>query len=211
MGERAEHYVCFMAKASNEIVNPIRRVAVYCGSSSGNRPEYGAAATETGRVLASRGLELVYGGGKVGLMGTLADSVLANGGIARGVITESLLHAEIGHDRLTSIQVVGSMHERKAMMADLADAFLVLPGGFGTLDELCEVLTWTQLGIHRKPVALVNTCHYWDPFIEMAEKAAAEGFMKTVHRDLVRTAPEPAAAIELLLAPLPLPEPKWLT
>jgi uncharacterized protein (TIGR00730 family) len=144
-------------------------------------------------------------------MGAVADAVLAHGGVAHGVITEALLDAEVGHMGLTSLVVVSTMHDRKARMADLADAFLALPGGFGTLDELCEILTWTQLGIQRKPVALVNVCGYWDPLLTMAASAASEGFMKAAHRDLLRSASEPAAAIDLLLAPIPMPEPKWIT
>ena len=188
----------------------VRSVAVYCGSSSGVRLEYAAAAEELGEALAARGIELVYGGGRVGLMGIVADSVLAHGGQAHGIITQDLLHAEIGHAGLTSLDVRPNMHERKAAMAQRADGFLALPGGFGTLDELCEVLTWTQLGIHRKPVALINTLGYWDHFMAQVAIAAAEGFMKPVHRDLVRCAADPNAAIDLLMAPIALPVPKWL-
>ena len=193
----------------NMVVPNICRVAVYCGSSGGTRPEYEAAATATGRILAGLGFELVYGGGHVGLMGAVADAVLAEGGVVRGVITEALFDAEVGHLGLTSLEVVSTMHERKARMADLADAFLALPGGFGTLDELCEVLTWTQLGIQQKPIALVNVGGYWDPLLAMAAMSASEGFMKAVHRDLLRSAADPAEAIALLMMPLPVPEPKW--
>lgn len=188
----------------------IKRVAVYCGSSSGSRSAYLEAAISTGRVLAQRGLELVYGGGHVGLMGAVADAVLSEGGVAHGVITEALLDAEVAHAGLTTLEVVPTMHQRKARMADLADGFIALPGGFGTLDELCEVLTWTQLGIQRKPIALVNVCGYWDPLLAMAALAATEGFMKGVHRDLLRSSADPAEAIDLLFAPIPIPEPKWL-
>ena len=186
------------------------RIAVYCGSSSGNRPEYVSAASETGRLLAQRGIGLVYGGGHVGLMGAVADAVLAHGGTVHGVITEALLDAEVGHQGLTALEVVPTMHERKSRMADLADAFLALPGGFGTLDELCEILTWTQLGIVRKPVALLNVSGYFDPLLQMASTAASEGFMKDVHRDLLRSSPTAEGAIDLLLAPIPMPEPKWI-
>ena len=188
----------------------VRRVAVYCGSSAGSRPEYVRAATETGRELAERGIDLVYGGGHVGLMGAVADAALAHGGVVRGVITEALLDAEIAHRGLTSLEVVASMHERKARMVDLADAFLALPGGFGTLDELCEVLTWTQLGIQHKPICLVNVCGYWDPLLAMAAVATSGGFMKAAHRDLLRSASEPASAIDRLLDPVPATEPKWI-
>jgi uncharacterized protein (TIGR00730 family) len=183
---------------------------VYCGSSAGSRPEYLAAATDTGCILAERGLELVYGGGHVGLMGAVANGALAGGGVVHGIITTALLDAEVGHTGLTSLEVVSTMHERKARMADLADGFLALPGGFGTLDELCEVLTWTQLGIQRKPIALVNVCGYWDPFLAQTSTAVTEGFMKATHGQLVRSATKPLDAIDLLLAPIPLPEPKWI-
>ena len=189
----------------------VRRVAVYCGSSAGARPEYRTAGAETGRILAERGLELVYGGGRVGLMGAVADSALGHGGLVHGIITTALLEAEVGHTGLTSLEVVSTMHERKLRMADLADAFLALPGGFGTMDELCEVLTWTQLGIQRKAVALVNVLGYWDPLLAMTATAVAEGFMKPTHGALVRSASNPLEAIELLLDATPLPEPKWIT
>lgn len=185
-------------------------IGVYCGSSSGSRPEYLAAARCLGTAIADRGLSLVYGGGRVGLMGAVADAALAAGGRVHGIITTELLGAEVGHRGLSKLDVVASMHERKLAMADQADAFIALPGGFGTLDELCEVLTWTQLGIHRKPVALVNTLGYWDPFVAQAAVAAAEGFMKPGHRDLLRVAEKPEGAIDLVLAPVPLPEPKWI-
>ena len=192
------------------LIPSVRRVAVYCGSSSGVRTEYITAATETGRILAERGLELVYGGGHVGLMGAVANGALAAGGVVHGIITTALLDAEVGHTGLTSLEVVSTMHERKARMADLADAFLALPGGFGTLDELCEVLTWTQLGIQRKPIAVVNVCNYWDGFIAATATAVAEGFMKASHGELLRAAATPLDAINALLAPVPLPEPKWI-
>ena len=185
-------------------------MAVYCGSSPGIRAEYLAAACDTGRILAERGLELVYGGGHVGLMGAVANAALAHGGVVHGIITTALLDAEVGHTGLTSLEVVSTMHERKARMADLADGFLALPGGFGTLDELCEVLTWTQLGIQRKPISLVNVCGYWDPFLALTSTAVTEGFMKAAHGQLVRSAAKPLDAIDLLLAPIPLPEPKWI-
>lgn len=184
-------------------------VAVYCGSSNGNRPEYVAAAVELGRALADRGLDLVYGGGTVGLMGAVADSTLAAGGRVHGIITRELLAAEVGHAGLTTLDVVDSMHERKFAMAAHADGFLALPGGFGTWDELCEVLTWTQLGIHRKPSVLVNVLGYWDDLLAMAERATADGFIKAVHRDLLRSAPTVTDALDLLLEPVPLPQPKW--
>ena len=189
----------------------IRSIGVYCGSSNGSRPAYAAAARELGTAIAGRGIALVYGGGRVGLMGAVADAALAAGGHVRGIITHELLGAEVGHLGLSTLDVVESMHERKLAMAEAADGFIALPGGFGTLDELCEVLTWTQLGIHRKPVALVNILGYWDHFIAQAAVAAEEGFMKPVHRDLLRVASDPGEAIDLLLAPVARPEPKWVS
>ena len=134
----------------------MRRICVFCGSSPGSRPEYGDAAEEMGSELARRNIGLVYGGGNVGLMGTIADAVLKAGGEAQGVIPEHLMAREIGHRGLTKLHVVRSMHERKALMADLCDAFIALPGGFGTLEEFCEVVTWTQLGLHAKPCGILN-------------------------------------------------------
>ena len=183
---------------------------MYCGSSSGVRAEYLSAAADTGRILAERGLELVYGGGHVGLMGAVANGSLENGGVVHGIITSALLDAEVGHSGLTSLEVVSTMHERKSRMADLADAFLALPGGFGTLDELCEVLTWTQLGIQRKPIALVNVCGYWDGLISMTSTAVEEGFVRASHGELLRSAAGATGAIDLLFAPIALPEPKWI-
>jgi uncharacterized protein (TIGR00730 family) len=187
----------------------IRRVAVYCGSSAGNDPAFAEAAVETGKELARRGLELVYGGGRVGLMGAVADAVLAEGGVVQGIITTALLDAEVGHIGLTNLEVVGSMHDRKRRMAELADAFLALPGGFGTWEELFEVITWTQLGIHSKPAAVLNTNGYWDGLLIQTKHAAANGFMKEIHAELLRSAAEPKEVVDLLLSPLPLPTPKW--
>lgn len=187
----------------------IKRVAVYCGSSPGNDPAFTDAAIETGKELARRGLELVYGGGRVGLMGAVADAVLAAGGVVHGIITTALLDAEVGHVGLTRLEVVDSMHDRKLRMADLADGFLALPGGFGTWDELFEVITWTQLGIHSKPAAVLNTNGYWDGLLQQTKHAAASGFMKEIHADLLRSASEPKEVVDLLLSPVPLPTPKW--
>src|SRR5215471_16866630 len=143
--------------------NQLSSVAVYCGSNAGNDPQYAAAAAALGRVLADRGIRLVYGGGQVGLMGVLADAVLERGGEVLGVITEALVVKEVSHRGLTGLQVVGTMHERKAVMADAADAFIMLPGGFGTFDEFFEVVTWTQLGIHAKPCGVLDVAGYFAP------------------------------------------------
>ena len=176
----------------------MKRVAVFCGSSPGKRDVYGAAAQALGQALAGRGLGLVYGGGRVGLMGTLADAVLAGGGEVVGVIPTALSAKEIAHASLTEQHIVATMHERKALMADLADAFIALPGGFGTLDEFCEILTWAQLGLHRKPCGLLNTDGYFTPFLQFIHHAVAEGFVWPAHRDIVLVGDEPAALLDRL-------------
>ncbi len=165
------------------------RVAVFCGSSAGRESRYGAAAAAFGRDLAEAGVGVVYGGASVGLMGVLADAALAAGGEVIGVIPGGLFTAEVPHQGLTRLQVVASMHERKAVMADLADGFAALPGGLGTLDELFEVLTWRQLGLHAKPVALVDVGGFWDPLAEMLDGLTAAGFVPAATRsELARVA-----------------------
>ena len=149
----------------------LQRLCVFCGSSLGMQSAYVQAAQELGRVLSQHGIGLVYGGGEVGLMGTLADSCLSNGGRVVGVMPRGLVEKEIAHAGLTQLRVVESMHERKALMADLADAFVALPGGYGTWEEFCEVLTWSQLGLHRKACALLNVNGYYDPLLAMADRA----------------------------------------
>jgi uncharacterized protein (TIGR00730 family) len=188
----------------------MKSVAVYCGSSSGLSDVYQNAAHQLGELIARDQLTLVYGGGHVGLMGEVADAALASGGHVHGVITRALMDAEVGHRRLTTLEVVATMHERKARMAELADGFIALPGGFGTYEELFEVLTWAQLGIHAKPVVVVNINGFWDPLILQASKASDEGFMKPAHRDLLRVAATPEEALTLLRSPLPPLTPKWV-
>jgi hypothetical protein len=156
----------------------VHTVCVFCGASSGRNPRYAEAARAFGAVLARRGLGLVYGGGRVGLMGAVADGALAGGGEVIGVIPRELVDRELAHSGLTELHVVGSLHERKAKMAELADAFVALPGGFGTLDELMEQLTWSQLGLHTKPVGLLDVEGYWLPLIELARHATGEGFVR---------------------------------
>jgi uncharacterized protein (TIGR00730 family) len=164
----------------------IQRLCVFCGSSTGSRPAYSEAAAELGRALANSGVALIFGGGRVGLMGILADSVLAAGGQAIGVMPRALVEKEIAHPSLTKLHVVESMHQRKAMMADLADAFLLLPGGFGSWEEFCEIVTWLQLDIHRKPCAILNVAGYYDHLLSLADHALAEGFLRPA------TAPQPS-------------------
>ena len=163
----------------------MRRICVFCGSRPGVRPAYRAAAEALGQLLAERGIELVYGGGNVGLMGCVADACLAAGGKVVGVIPRALLEWEVGHEGLTRLEVVDSMHTRKARMAELADGFIALPGGFGTFEELFEILTWAQLGFHNKPVALFNVEGYYLPLIQMLERSVGEGFMKNENRGLL--------------------------
>lgn len=188
----------------------IQSVCVFCGSSCGSRPEYKLAAEEMGRLLASRKIRLVYGGGNVGLMGAVADACLAAGGAVTGVIPQALMDKEIAHAGLTELHVVKSMHERKAMMADLAGAFIALPGGFGTFEEFFEVLTWTQLGLQQKACGLVNVMGYYDSLLALADKAAAEGFLPAAHRKLVLAANGAGELLELLMEFKPSVVPKWI-
>jgi hypothetical protein len=176
----------------------LQRICVFCGSSLGLRPAYREAAETVGRLLSQRGIELVYGGGNVGLMGAMADACLDGGGRVIGVIPQALFDKEVAHHGLTDLRVVNSMHERKALMADLSDAFLALPGAYGTWDELCEVLTWTQLGIQRKACALLNVSGYYDSFLEFADRAVSEGFLKDVNRDLLLSDDDPARLLDRL-------------
>jgi len=188
----------------------LKAVAVYCGSNIGTDPAYAAAAASLGQTLADRGIRLVYGGGHVGLMGVLADVVLGNGGEAYGVITRALKEREVAHSGLTSLTVVETMHERKAAMADAADAFVMLPGGFGTLDEFFEVVTWTQLGIHAKPCGVLDVAGYFAPLGTLLDGAARAGFVRPAHRGLVLTDTDPAALLDRLAAWAPVTTDKWL-
>jgi len=163
----------------------MKALCVFCGANFGRRPAYRLAAEQLGGLLAQRGITLVYGGGKVGLMGALADAALAGGGKVVGVIPQALVEKEIGHNGLSEMHVVGSMHERKALMADLADAFLSLPGGFGTWDEFCEALTWSQLGLQKKACAFLNVEGYYDALLALTERAAEDGFIREEHRKLL--------------------------
>ena len=164
---------------------PLRRRCVFCGSSRGNNSAHFAAAQNLGRELAQRGIGLVYGGGHVGLMGALADAALAAGGHVIGVIPESLLAKEVGHRGLPDLRVVKTMHERKALMAELSDGFIALPGGFGTFEEFFEVLTWSQLGLHAKPCGVLNVAGFFTPLLQLIDHAVAEGFTRPAHRELV--------------------------
>jgi uncharacterized protein (TIGR00730 family) len=185
-------------------------ILVYCGSSPGLNPAYTDAARRFGAALVRRGHRLVYGGGHVGLMGVVADAVLAGGGEAHGVITEGLAYKEVGHDGLTQLDVVATMHERKARMADLSDAVVMLPGGYGTLDEFFEAVTWTQLGIHDKPCGVLNVAGFFDSLLAFVDRALAEGFIREKHRDLLIVGDDADALLDRLVAWRPDGVDKWL-
>lgn len=176
----------------------MRRVCVFCGSSAGRRPAYAGAARALGVELVRRGAGLVYGGASVGLMGVLADAVLERGGEAIGVIPRALVERELAHPGLTALHVVETMHERKALMSELADGFIALPGGMGTLDELAEAITWGQLGIHAKPCGLLDVRGYFGPLLAFADHAVAEGFLRPEHRAAVSVATDPGELLELM-------------
>ena len=176
----------------------MKRICVFCGSSRGGRPEYLAAATALGNLLIEQGLGLVYGGGDVGLMGRVARTVFEQGGEVIGVIPKALAKKEIAFQGLSDLRVVGSMHERKALMAELADGFIALPGGLGTFEEFFEVLTWAQLGIHQKPCGLLNSCGYYDALIDFLKTSVQEGFVREEHRSMVLVDQEPRALLQKL-------------
>jgi uncharacterized protein (TIGR00730 family) len=187
----------------------VKAVCVYCGSSPGARPVYAQAARAFGRALADADLALVYGGGRVGLMGTIADEVIAAGGRAIGVIPELLVDKEVGHTGLTELHVVPDMHQRKKMMADLSDAFVAMPGGAGTLEEFFEVYTWAQLGYHRKPVALYNVDAFYDPLIALLRHTIDEGFMHATYFDALCIDTDPPALLDQLRRYRPPARDKW--
>lgn len=185
-------------------------VCVFCGSASGTDPAFGAAARELGGALAARGLVLVYGGGRVGLMGAVARAALDAGGTVVGVIPHALARKEIAEDACTELIVVDTMHERKALMADRAGAFVALPGGFGTLDELFEILTWAQLGIHAKPVAVLNAGGFFDPLLACLDHMVRAGLLRPAHRELLLVAGTVPELLDRLAAWRPgAPEAKW--
>lgn len=188
----------------------IRRICVFCGSNLGINPVYRQAAVAVGLLMADRGIELVYGGGNIGLMGVLADAVLESGGRVIGVIPGSLLVREVGHQGLTELRIVKSMHERKALMSDLSDGFIAMPGGFGTLEEFCEVVTWSQLGIHSKPCGLLNIEGYYDPLLALFDHAVCEGFLREENRRLVLEDCDPAQLLEKFASFAPQPVDKWI-
>lgn len=185
-------------------------VCVFCGSREGSRPAYAEAARNMGREIARRGFGLVYGGGRVGLMGAVADAAFEEGGEVVGVITEALISKEIAHAGLTKLHVVGSMHERKMLMADLSDGFVTLPGGYGTLEEFFEVLSWAQLSIHEKPCGLLDVDGFWDPLSTLFDQAVNEGFVHPNHRSLVLTEGNPRVLLERMESYTPPETRKWI-
>jgi uncharacterized protein (TIGR00730 family) len=192
-------------------LNRVERICVFCGASPGARPEYAVAAEELARLLAADGLGVVYGGGGVGLMGRLADASLEAGGEITGVIPRALVDKEIGHRDVADMRVVESMHERKALMAELADAFVALPGGLGTLEELFEVYTWSQLGLHRKACGLLDVEGYYTGIAAFLDHAVSERFLRSEHRELLIVEREPAAMLERLRSFRPATvQPKWI-
>lgn len=190
----------------------MRSICVYCGSSDQINSSYLNAASEMGAVIAARGLQLVYGAGVTGLMGAIANGALENGGEVIGVLPEIFNTPTLAHNKLTRLEIVEDMHQRKARLAELADAFIALPGGFGTLEELFEILTWAQIGLHQKPVGLLNVRRYFDPLLELVEKASSEGFIYHEHRDLLISGDDPNSLLEALLNHTPPAGlDRWLT
>ena len=188
----------------------LKRVCVFCGSNPGSREEYGVAARGLAGVLVRQGIVLVYGGGNVGLMGMIADAMLQAGGEVIGVIPQSLVAKEVAHRGVTELRIVDTMHQRKALMNELSDAFVALPGGFGTLEELFEILSWSQLGIHGKPSGLLNVAGYYDGLLTMLDHAVAEGFLRPAHRELVIADTDAGALVQRLAAFVPVQTGKWV-
>ncbi|MCE9623017.1 MAG: TIGR00730 family Rossman fold protein [Actinomycetia bacterium] len=196
----------FKDPASKEPV----RVCVYCGSNEGSSEAFATSARQLGAALANRGIGMVFGGGSVGLMGVAADSAMQAGGEVTGVITEQLVGAEVAHRSLTTLEIVATMHERKARLCELATGFIVLPGGFGTVDEFAEMLTWNQLGIIAKPVVLLDISGYWTPLFQWMDDAVKAGFVRPSHRMLAQRARNVDEAIALATSPVPDTPHKWL-
>jgi uncharacterized protein (TIGR00730 family) len=189
----------------------MQRICVFCGSKTGSRPIYADTARRLGELMAERGLALVFGGGHIGLMGILADAVLDRGGRAIGVIPQALVDKELAHTGLTELHVVETMHERKSLMADLSNGFIALPGAFGTADELFEILTWAQLGLHSKPIGVLDVARYFAPVLAWLDVAVNEGFLPARHRKLLLKADSPEALLDLFAQyRATLPTPKWI-
>lgn len=177
-------------------MHKIKRICVYCGSTPGNQPDYALVARQLARAMVSKNIGLVYGGASVGIMGEIADTVLEEGGEVIGIIPKGLFVKEVAHTGITELREVGSMHERKSMMAELSDGFIALPGGFGTFEEILEIITWSQLGMHRKPCGLLNVRNYYDKLIDFIDHAVSEHFIKKIHRSIVLTEECPEVLLE---------------
>lgn len=189
----------------------MKRICVFCGSSGGARPEYAAAAQTLGKEMATRGIGLVFGGGRVGLMGAIASSVLEHGGEVTGIIPHGLMIREVAHNGVVDMRVVDSMHERKAMMNELSDAFVSMPGGLGTIEETAEMLTWAQLGIHRKPVALLNVLGFYDPLIAFLDRTVEEGFLRRENRELLVVGGDAVSLLDKLVSYEAPEMERWIT
>ncbi|MDY0300125.1 MAG: TIGR00730 family Rossman fold protein [Trichlorobacter sp.] len=176
----------------------MKSICVYCGSNPGSKEIYQQTARALGEELARRGITVVYGGGNIGLMGIVADAAMAASGRVIGVIPQALMDKELGHGGITSLHVVASMHERKSMMAELSDGFIALPGGFGTMEELCEIATWTQLGFHKKPCGVLNVAGFYDNLLAFMDHAVKEQFLRSEHRKIILSSQSPAELIDLL-------------
>ena len=189
----------------------MNRICVFCGSSKGLRPQYAEAARAMGRALLRRNIGLVYGGGCIGLMGTIADAVMEGGGEVIGVIPEALVERELARREVTELMVVRSMHERKAKMAEVSDAFVAMPGGYGTFEEFCEIITWAQLGLHRKPCGILNVEGYYDPLLSLFDRAVAEGFVHPANRLLVIQETDSNRLLDMLANYTPPQTEKWIS
>ncbi len=185
-------------------------ICVFCGSNTGFSAEYATQAQELGALLVAKGIRLVYGGGNVGLMGAIADEMLSKGGEVIGVIPDFLMKKEVGHRGLTQMIVVETMHERKQQMADLSDGFIALPGGFGTMDELCEILTWAQLGLHHKPIGVLDSGHYYQALIDFLDHMVSQGFLHPQNRAILLHEQQPEALLSLMSDYVAPQVPKWL-
>jgi uncharacterized protein (TIGR00730 family) len=188
----------------------MQRICVFCGSSVGDEPAFRSAAEDLGRTLANRGVTLVYGGGNIGLMGVIADQMLRDNGRVIGVIPRQLVEKELAHRGISELRIVGSMHERKALMAELADGFIALPGGYGTIEEFSEVLTWGQLGLHQKPMGILNAAGYFDHFLRFLDHAVHVRLLRPEHRQLVLESDSAEGILQRLTAWQPQPIPKWI-
>ncbi|MDP5168678.1 MAG: TIGR00730 family Rossman fold protein [Bacteroidia bacterium] len=189
----------------------MKSICVFCGSNTGFSPAYVEAAQELGRILVEREIKMVYGGGNVGLMGAIADEMLHHGGEVIGVIPHFLMNKEVGHKGLTELLLVDTMHERKAIMAEMADGFIAMPGGFGTMDELNEILTWAQLGLHRNPIGILNSGQYFDPLLRMFDHMVTQGFLRAENRGLLVDDERPLSLLEKMEQYVAPDVTKWLT